>query len=144
MEYNILNYDRKIRERESPKRDFHIGDILSVTTRRCVSPRGMDGVHDILDFMMGVDSLKTHQLPEAADHCIPYLLQQHPQLKDVDKSEINEDNWQAWLEEQVVKYGQKLPVEALSLRNRVIKDYMNVGLLDDKEFIFTSLGDDSK
>ena len=49
-------------------RDFHIGDILSVTTGRLVSPRRMDGVYDILNFMTG-DNLFTHQLPRAAREC---------------------------------------------------------------------------
>ena len=58
---------------------FHILDVLSVTTGRLLSPRGMDGIYDILGFMTGED-LFTHQLPRASDVCKPYLLRRFPKL----------------------------------------------------------------
>lgn len=58
---------------------FHIGDILSITTGRMVSPRHMEGIYDILNYMTG-DNLFTHQLRRAADACKPALLEQHPIL----------------------------------------------------------------
>ena len=61
------------------EREFHVSDVLSITTGRLVSTRHMDGVYDILDFMTG-DNLFTHQLPRASDECKPYLLEQFPQL----------------------------------------------------------------
>lgn len=64
-------------------RNFHIGDILSITTGRLVSPRRMDGVYDILNYMTG-DDLFTHQLIRAAEECAPALREQHPDLTDVD------------------------------------------------------------
>lgn len=60
-------------------KQFHISDVLSITTGRLVSTRHMDGVYDILNFMTG-DNLFTHQLPRASDECKPYLLAQFPQL----------------------------------------------------------------
>lgn len=60
-------------------RSFHLGDLLTITTGLLLSPRGMEGVYDILDFMTG-GSLFTHQLPRAADECKPSLLAQHPCL----------------------------------------------------------------
>lgn len=42
-------------------RNFHLGDILSVTTGCLLSPRRMEGVYDILNFMTA-DNLFTHQL----------------------------------------------------------------------------------
>jgi hypothetical protein len=59
---------------------FHIGDILSISTGYLVSPRHMEGVYDILNFMTG-DTLFTHQLPRAANECRPWLARQHPQLE---------------------------------------------------------------
>jgi hypothetical protein len=41
-------------------REFHLGDVLSITTGVLVSPRRMEGVSDILEFMTGSD-LFTHQ-----------------------------------------------------------------------------------
>ena len=102
-------------------RDFHIGDILSITTGHLVSPRHMDGIYDILNYMTG-DDLFTHQLPRAMEQCKPHLLQQHPQLEEVDTTSVSEKNWERWLGQQAVKYGQELPVKPLSLRSRVIKD----------------------
>ena len=61
------------------KKPFHIGDVLSITTGRLVSPRHIDGVYDILNFMTD-DNLFTHQLPRACDECKPFLLKQFPQL----------------------------------------------------------------
>lgn len=44
---------------------FHIGDVLSITTGRLLSPSGMEGIYKILDFMM-VRELSTLKLPAAA------------------------------------------------------------------------------
>lgn len=112
----------KARERVL-RRDFHIGDILSVTTGRLVSPTHMEGVYNILNFMTG-DSLMTHQLGRAAGQCKPHLLTQHPQLEEVDASGVNEKNWKGWLGRQAVKYGAELPVEALPLKDRVVLDHI--------------------
>ena len=91
---------------------FHLGDILSVTMGRLVSPRHMDGIYDILNFMTG-DNLFTHQLPTASRVCKPDLLRQHPQLKNVDASGVNKKNAEHWLAEQVGKYGKYLVVKPL-------------------------------
>jgi hypothetical protein len=58
---------------------FHIGDVLSLTTGRLVSPQAMDGVHEILDFLTG-NKLWTHQLPRACEECHPWLRSQFPRL----------------------------------------------------------------
>lgn len=94
------------------KREFHIGDILSITTGHLVSPRHIDGIYDILNFMTG-DNLFTHQLPRAVNECTPFLLQQHPQLESVDASSVNEDNLEYWLFEQAAKFGPTLLIETL-------------------------------
>ncbi|MBU0599131.1 hypothetical protein KKF61_09190 [Patescibacteria group bacterium] len=59
--------------------EFHIGDLLSVTTGRLLSSEGVDGLYKILNFMTG-GSVWTHQLGEATALCKPYLLEQHPSL----------------------------------------------------------------
>lgn len=98
----------------SPTKDFHIGDILSVTTGRLVSPRHMDGVYDILNWMTG-ESLCTHQLPRVSREATPIILAMHPQLAAVDKdAEINPDNLDAWLAQQVALFGETLPVPKLN------------------------------
>jgi len=91
------------------EKQFHISGVLSVTTGHLVSPRHMDGIYDILNFMTG-DNLFTHQLPRASDECKPYLLKQHPQLKDVDASGVTPENWPKRLDQQVARFGENLTV----------------------------------
>jgi hypothetical protein len=90
-------------------RAFHIGDILSITGDKLVSPRLVEGVYDILNFMTG-DSLYTHQLPRAMRECRPHLLKQHPELASVDESNVTAETWRAWLDEQIKRFGETLPV----------------------------------
>ena len=102
-------------------RTFHIGDILSVTTGFLVSPRHMEGIYDILNFMTQ-DNLFTHQLPRASDECRPYLLRQHPQLSYVNASVVTRENWQSWLAERVAEFGEQLPVELIPMDDHTFKD----------------------
>ena len=102
-------------------RTFHIGDILSVTTGFLVSPRHMEGIYDILNFMTQ-DNLFTHQLPRASDEYRPYLLRQHPQLSDVNASVVTRENWQSWLAERVAEFGEQLPVELIPMDDHTFKD----------------------
>lgn len=109
-------------------RQFHLGDVLSITTGRLVSNRHIDGVYDILNFMTG-DNLFTYQLPGAGDECKPHLLDQHPGLntpemdealtaldRNLDGVEDKEDCEQIvrdWLASQVEKYGEMLDVKPI-------------------------------
>ncbi|MET8985874.1 hypothetical protein ABZW49_10535 [Nonomuraea wenchangensis] len=96
-------------------RDFHIGDILSVTTGLLVSPRHIQGVYDILNWMTG-DNLFTHQLPRASDECRDPLLRQHPDLAGVRTPDefTGEEHVRAWLAEQVKRFGETRPVAPLA------------------------------
>jgi hypothetical protein len=60
-------------------KEFHISDVLTVTTGRLVSSRHMDGIYEILNFLTG-DNLFTHQLPRAMRECEPWLKTQFPYL----------------------------------------------------------------
>jgi hypothetical protein len=90
---------------------FHLGDVLSVTTERLVSPNGVGGVYRILNHLTG-DDLFTHQLPRAVDACKPAVLAQHPQLADVEVPGDfgGEAGVRSWLAEQVAVYGERLEV----------------------------------
>lgn len=71
-------------------RTFPLGDVLSITTGRFLSSRGMDGIYEILNYMTG-DNLFTHQLPRAIDECAPWLLRRYPHLsRDALASELAE------------------------------------------------------
>ncbi|WPS85580.1 hypothetical protein SMD22_00540 (plasmid) [Brevibacillus halotolerans] len=97
-----------INKQEFKVKKFHISDILTVTTGKMLS----EGDIELLNYMTG-DSLFTHQLPRAVKECAPFLLEQHPQLKEVTGEEVNGNNWKAWLEEQVAKYGEYFDVHPL-------------------------------
>lgn len=90
-------------------RAFHLGDVLSVTTGRLLSPRLVDGLYDILNYLTG-DDLMTHQLPRASTEAKPFLIQQHPWLAAITADEVTPTNWQAWLDEKVAKHGKTVTV----------------------------------
>ena len=94
-------------------REFGLDDILSVTTGRLLSRRGMDGIYEILSYMTGT-SVFTHQLPRVAGECAPEILRQHPQLADVVlKRKVSLLMLQRMLEEAETKYGKTLPIKPL-------------------------------
>lgn len=93
-------------------KQFHLGDILSITTGCLVSPRLMEGVYDILNHMTG-DNLFTHQLPRALKECRPFLLQQFPELSTVTGEDITEENHERWLAVMVESLGEWFDVEPL-------------------------------
>ena len=71
-------------------RYFNVGDVLSVVTGKVVSPRGMEGVHNILSYMTGED-LSLLYLPEALPKCRQHLIDQFPQLATSEvKSAVDE------------------------------------------------------
>lgn len=95
-------------------RDFDLGDILSVTTGRLVSPRHMDGIYDILNHMTG-DNLMTHQLPRALDLCQGPLLAQHPDLAGIVVPRIRtEAECETWLVGMKEEHGETRPVAPLA------------------------------
>jgi hypothetical protein len=130
----------------SETRMFHVGDILSVTTERLVSPRHIDGVYDILNWMTG-ESLMTHQIPRATRECAPRLLEQHPQLADV---EVPDDFGGIagavadWLEVQVAWLGRELPVAPLAAEDHTYIDLLAEAraVAPNAEIIVVELPDD--
>lgn len=85
--YSIVQIFRKISEelsrlpkhKESDSNEFHIGDALSVTTGKLVSPEHIGGVYKILNYMTS-DDLFTHAVPRAIDVCKPFLIVAYPCL----------------------------------------------------------------
>lgn len=80
-------------------REFHLGDILSITTGRLLSPSGVDGVYRLLHFLTGdherspevVEALKA-QLPALADIVVP--------------AESEVADWEGWLAGQAAVVGE--------------------------------------
>lgn len=102
-------------------REFHIGDILSITTGRLLSPRLIGGVYDILGWMVG-EALMTHQLPRVSRECEPSLRAQHPDLAEVAVPEdfTSEDELWAWLADQVKAFGETRPVTPLAPEDHTV------------------------
>lgn len=95
-------------------RTFALADILTMTTGRLMSARGIEAVYDLANWMTG-DNLMTHQLPRAADICGPALLAQHPQLVGVEPpQDIDVPDLMAWLADTERQHGQELPVVPLA------------------------------
>lgn len=118
-------------------RQFHLGDILSVTTDRLLSPSGVDGLYDILNYMTG-DNLFTHQLCRASEQCKPYLCAQYPQFDPAENPDLlfaigelvlmmksvdglpnpqpadRSNLFGGWLSKLTTKYGETHPVLAIS------------------------------
>jgi hypothetical protein len=86
-------------------RQFHIGDIISIITGRLVSPTHINGIYNILNFMTNEDLL-THQLPRAQEECRQYLLNQHPDLANIDFTGFSANTLDAWLATQANQYGE--------------------------------------
>ena len=109
-------------------REFHLGDILSISTGRLISPRGMGGVYDILNYMTG-DDLFTHQLPRAAGECKPYLLDQMPWLAEIqlvdDFFGDEVEDWGVWLLCQVAERGAHHPVWTTPMDDHDVIDPIN-------------------
>lgn len=97
-------------------KNFHIGDILSITTGKLVSPQGMEGVYEILNYMTGQE-IFTHQIERAMQECKLYLLKQYPKLETVECQSIDIDNWQDWIAAQIDKFGECLAVDLIPVRN---------------------------
>jgi hypothetical protein len=100
-------------------KDFHLGDILTITTGCLVSPDHIGGAYNILNWMTG-DNLFTHQLPRASRECEGPLLEQHPQLAAVQVPAFEagtRDEMElavmTWLASQTAIYGERLPVAKL-------------------------------
>lgn len=92
---------------------YALADALTMTTGRLLSPRGIEAVYDLANYMTG-DNLMTHQLPRAADTCGSALLAQHPQLKDVAPPEnIDPADLMTWLADTERQHGTELPVAPL-------------------------------
>jgi hypothetical protein len=97
-----------------PTKDFHISDVLSITTGRLVSTRHIAGVYDILNWMTG-ENLMTHQQPRVCREAGPVILAAHPQLAAVDKeAEINPENLNEWTAARVAEFGETLAIPKMT------------------------------
>jgi len=91
---------------------FDIGTILSITTGKLLTEMG--NIYKILNYMTG-DNLYTHQLPRVSSEMKPVIIEQYPELADVDASGVNKGNWQKFLNEQINRFGERLEISPCGL-----------------------------
>lgn len=94
-------------------RDFHISDILTMTTRKLVSTRHMSGLHELAEWMAG-GPVWTHQLPRVMREAAPVLLAAHPHLASADCEGVTPENIAARIAGWVAQFGETLPVPRMS------------------------------
>lgn len=93
---------------------FHIGDLITVVGHHLVSPDGIGGIYNVVDYVTG-QSHMTHQLPRAAKAVTPWLLEQHPWLADITVPDglRGEAGVMAWLAPVITKYGERHEVRPM-------------------------------
>jgi hypothetical protein len=92
---------------------FHLGDILSITGDYLVSPRGMTGVYEIMEWMTGQQLSSMAPLFLKAS-CQEALLERYPHLAGVDCSGLDKDTVDAHVEKLTRIYGKYLPVARMN------------------------------
>lgn len=86
-------------------KQFHLGDILSITTGKLLSKTHMDGIYRIAQHLAG-EPVWTHQLGRVMQESKPHLLRQFPALAAIDATGVTPDNHAAWLAQRVAEHGE--------------------------------------
>lgn len=129
----------------SDQRSFHISDVLSVTSERLVSTRGMEGVYDILGWMTDSQPF-THQLPRINDEVKPFLVEQHPELSklvipDAPEGEHHtRESVDAWLETLYPTFGTEVVVTRIPAEAHTEIDPISELRMKGIEFIQVQMG----
>lgn len=116
---------------KSKTMEFHLGDVLTIITDRCLSPSGYEGTNGILDFMVNGNTMRLRGRPSEAaiQKCKSSLIDQFPQLAigdmdsaiaELDKAMSGKTNYEErkkitldWLAQQVAKYGERFTVKRI-------------------------------
>ena len=97
------------------QRQFHIGDVLSITDGRLVSRDGYYGLQRALSHMAG-EEIYEHQVGRVMDEAMPVVLEKYPLLADVVvPNDIDETTLDAWLSEQAKLYGEFLTLPRMTI-----------------------------
>lgn len=95
-------------------RNFHLSDILTVTTGVMISTRGREGLDDILRYMTGNSATFQMEAIWAGQVCAPNLLEQHPQLENIGWAPpISKEDLPGWLAARIREFGEFLPVRPI-------------------------------
>jgi hypothetical protein len=102
--------------RDGAIRNFHLGDILSVTTGRLLSNRHMDGLYDIIGYIVNGKPY-TLTLMILSEPCAEHIFKQHPQLREIDANVEFDgvESIERWLQTQIDNYGEYLEIKPMSV-----------------------------
>lgn len=124
---------------------FHIGDVLTITSGKLVSPDHIGGVYNICGWMTG-ESLFTHQLPRVSREIEEPLRSQLPELAAVEvPAGLNsEQKVKDFLETLYPKFGQFVSVAKLEEGDHTeIDPFEELAMMrPDAEIIAVSVDDD--
>ena len=91
---------------------FFIEEVLSVVGDvRLVDE--FSKIFDVVEHIIGKRPL-THELPKALDICIPELLRQYPDFKNIDFN-VTEENYTKWLQDKIIKFGDMIVVKRMDI-----------------------------
>lgn len=90
-------------------KEFPTVDVLSTVTGVLIGAIG--GVYEVLNWMTG-EGVFTHQIPRISREATPVVIAAHPALQQaVDEAkQVNRENWQAWRDTWLDRYGPTLAV----------------------------------
>ena len=91
---------------------FHLGDVLTVTTGKLLSPAGMSGVYAILEHLTG-EPIFTHQIGRVLGEAAPHMLAQYPALAAEKGDDVTPEGHARWLAEKSRIYGEWFDVSPL-------------------------------
>lgn len=97
---------------------FHIGDILSITTGKILSPDGYSGMKEFLTFMTQYDDVYDSQVAKLCDICHPVLICAFPwsDIKTPDFEGKDKEVVMQWVNAQADLHGTYHEVEPLDFK----------------------------
>lgn len=101
-------------------------DVISAITGVLVTPRHMDGVYEVLNWMTG-ESLFTHQLPRIGREAQAAMLERNPDLGPLfrEAKEVTRENWREWGRRWLDRYGPTMKVHRLTRDEHEARDALS-------------------
>lgn len=123
-------------------REFHLRSVLSVVGNRLLLPDDLEEIADLLQFMTREENItlltsnevNPFKFMELSEKCRPHILDQHPELKEVEDEFMNLDAQlkqvegksrsermrvtQKWIEKEIERYGRTLTLEPITPNDR--------------------------
>ena len=92
------------------KKEFDLGDVLSIITDKVVTRNGINGICKVLSFLVGFP-IYTHEIIIYLRPCATYLLNHFKQFRGLDVSGVTDEaTGEAWLTEQEQKFGKTVTI----------------------------------